>query len=205
MARNLTANFITEATATSNSPIAFFEGVFASSTVRLWTGYGDLSWNGQTWLGNGWFQGIEGAEESDRVEAFDMTIILMGVPSSVVSLALGDQKQGAAGKIWIGFLNGSSVVSDPYLWWQGKYSHGEIEEQPDTSTIRLFYESHLVDLQRPKEYRWNKQTQEIFFSGDTGFDFMKAAANYNGAWGAQKVKPTKDNKKRNRKPQGGHR
>lgn len=202
MARNLTAAFITEATANSNRPIVLYEGVFASSTVRLWNGYGDLSWNSQTWLGNGWFQGMEGGDETDEVEATDMGIVLSAVPSEVMSLVLGNQKQGALGKLYIGFLNSvGAVIADPYLWWQGKYSHSEISEGGDQSIVTIHYESLLVDLNRAKELRWTHEFQQKLFPGDRGFEYVQAAANWHGNWGIQK-KQGKDNKKKTNKPKG---
>jgi hypothetical protein len=197
MVRALTAGFIAEAVAASNRPIMLFEGVFASSTLRLWNGYGDLSWNSQTWLGNGWFRGIEGGEETTQVEALDMAVILSGVSASAISLVLGDQKQGAGGNLYIGFLNSSgAVVADPYLWWAGGYSHTEIAEAGDSTTLRLTYESRLVDMDRPREGRWTHDSQQQLFAGDKGFEYVVATANWHGQWGGKKEKPTKGGKKK---------
>lgn len=203
MARNLTAGFITEATAGSNRPLVLFEGVFATSTIRLWNGYGNLSWNGQTWLGNGWFQGMEGGDETTEVEAVDMTIVLSGVPAALISLALGDQKQGAAGSIYIGFLNSSgAVIADPYLWWKGTYSHAEIEYDPDTPMVRLVYDSPLTDMDRPREQRWTHDAQQKLFAGDLGFQYVQAAANWHGQWGGEKKKLKEGERRKTKKPKG---
>jgi hypothetical protein len=53
MSRNLTAGMITEVQAENVRPILLFEGVMESGTVYYWTGYGNLSWNAQTWVGTG--------------------------------------------------------------------------------------------------------------------------------------------------------
>ncbi len=204
MPRNLTSDFITEATAAHNRPIILFEGVFKTSTLRIWNGYGDLSWNTYTWLGNGWLQGIEQGEESIEVEAISMTINLSGIPSSVVSLVLGDQKQGGAGKLYIGYVDEDGVViPDPYLWWQGGYSHCELTESADITTARLIYESKLVDMERPREGRWTHDAQQALFAGDKGFEYVVAASNWSGQWGGKKEKPKKDNKRQNGGNRGG--
>ncbi len=198
MPRNLTAGFIAQATASSNRPIILFEGVFATSTLRIWNGYGSLSWSSQTWLGNGWLQGIEQGDESIEVEALSMTVNLSGIPASVISLVLGDQKQGATGKLYIGYVNIDNVViADPYLWWQGGYSHAEITESADQTTARLNYESRLVDMDRPREGRWTHDSQQALFSGDRGFEYVVAASNWSGQWGGKKEKQKKDNKRQN--------
>lgn len=197
MPRNLTAGFIAEASAASNRPIVLFSGEFASSTLRLWNGYGDLSWDGNTWLGNGWFSGIEGGDETTELEAVDMTVMLSGISSAIVSLLLSDQKQGGLGKLYIGFLNSSGgVIADPYLWWQGGYSHAEISEASDQTMARLVYESVLVDMDRPREGRWTHDSQQDTFpgAGDRGFEYVMAAANWSGQWGGKKEKQEKVNK-----------
>lgn len=203
MARGLTSDFLTHAQAASNRPIVIFEAEFASATLRLWNGYGDLSWNSETWLGNGWFRGIEGGDETTQVEAVDMAVILSGVPSALLALVLGDQKQGAAGSLYIGFIasyNPTTVVADPYLWWKGFYSHAEVEEDPEESTVRLFYDSPLVDLDRPREGRWTHDWQQKLFPGDKGFEYVVAAANWDGTWGAEKNKVVKRKKKNRGSP-----
>lgn len=207
MARNLTADFISEAQATSNRPIILFQGAFDGSTVRLWNGMGDLSWNSQTWLGNGWFQGMEGGEETTEVEALSMTVLLSGVPSAVLSLILNDQRQKLEGLLYIGFLSPSTgaVVTSPYLWWKGQYSHSEIEEGADGCLVRIYYDSPLVDLDRTKEWRWTDQSQKQIFAGDRGFEYVVAANNWNGAWGPQKSKPGGQKPAKPKKPRQGRR
>src|SRR5207249_778166 len=104
-------------------------------SLYLWTGFGNLSWNSQTWLGNGLFYGIDGGSETQNLDTSDLTVILSGVSSTILAEILGDQKQNAAGSVYIGFLDASgAVIADPYLDWSGKFSHAEIVESGDKST-----------------------------------------------------------------------
>lgn len=192
MARNLTSGWQTEAAAATRRPVVLFEADFVSGVLRLWNGLGDLTWNGQTWSGNGWFQAPDGMEETIEIEATDMSVILSGVPASVLSLVLGQQKQGGAGRFYLGFLDAAgAVVADPYLAWSGFYSHAEVSESPTESTATLYYDSPLVDLDRPKEGRWTQDCQNRLFpgSGDRGFEYVVAAANWSGTWGQGRKKP----------------
>jgi hypothetical protein len=203
MPRGLTANFIAAATSSVCHPAVLFEGEFASSTLRFWNGVGDLTWNSQTWVGGGFFTGIEGGEETVEVEAVTMTVTLSGVPSAVVSLVLGDQKQGAPGTLYIAMLSAAgAVIADPYVWWRGKYSHAEIDESADESTARLYYDSPLVDLDRSREGRWTHDAQQKLFPGDKGFEYVVAASDWNGDWGGTKNKPSENNKKKKKQPRG---
>lgn len=204
MARNLTASFISAATSGSCRPAILFEGEFDGSVLRLWNGPGDLSWNSQTWLGNGWFLGIEGGDETIEVEAVDMTIMLSGVPTAVISLLLGSQKQGGYGNLYIAMLDSSgAVISDPYLWWKGYYSHAEVDYDPEEATAKLYYDSPLVDFERPKEGRWTNDAQVKLFPGDKGFEYVVAAANWPGNWGQGRKEDNSKKPKRPQKPKGG--
>ena len=58
MNRNATAAFVAALSDQDLRPVIFFEGEFASGWVRLWSGLGDVSWNGRTWSGAGSLLGI---------------------------------------------------------------------------------------------------------------------------------------------------
>lgn len=191
--RGLSADFITEINAGVYRPALFFEGVFTNGTLNLWTGYGDISWNSKTWLGNGWLH-VGGAvsKESDDLAANGLSIELAGVPLSVISLVLSESKQGAPGKLWLGFLNSSNgVVSSPYLMFDGKYDLAEIDERQEDPVITIAYESRLIDLERSREFRYNTETQHTVwgYTEDRGFEYLPSVRDWSGAWGKQ-AKPS---------------
>lgn len=197
MSRGLTGNFVTEATATSNRPAIFFEGAFISSTLRLWSGLGDISWSGQTWLGNGWLGLPSGADETEEVQANGWEITLSGVPLAVISLALQEIKQGATGKLYLGFLNSSgAVISDPYLVAQGLADTATINESAETASVSLTYESKLIDLERAREFRYTHDSQRSLYPTDDGFQYVSSLQDWSGFWGAQQRKPNKKTKRR---------
>jgi hypothetical protein len=201
VARNLTAGWVAEATAATKKPVVFFEAVFASGTLRLWNGDGDIAWGGNTWQGNGWFQAPQGMEETVELEATDMAVVLSGIPASVLALVLGQQKQGAVGTLWFGFQNSSGgIVADAYPSWTGTYSHAEVAEAATDSGVTLFYDSPLVDLERPREGRWTDETQQRLFPGDTGFRYVVAVAKSPPTWGEKRKKVD-----RKRPPKGSRR
>ncbi len=188
MARAITSDFRDELLASTNCPIFLYEGVFVGFTLRLWNGLGNLTWDGNTWLGNGWFRDFSSIEESDDISVTGMEITLAGVPQDLISTVLSSVKQNASGKLWLGFLNSSgAVIADPYLTFEGKLDVPIIDDQPDGPIIQISYESHLVDLDRTKEYRYTTESQKLFDAADKGFEFVeKIAATWKGQWGATK-------------------
>lgn len=203
--RALTEDMITELTAKVNRPVIFYEGVFVGFTMRLWNGTGELIWNGETWLGNGWFQGFQGIEEDNDLGSTGMEIVLAGVPLDLISTMLGNSQQGASGKLWLGFLaTDQSVIEDPYLMFDGKLDVPTIDDKVDGPLIQISYESELLDLDRSKEYRYTPESQKIFNATDRGFDYVaQIATGWKGQWGKTEKKPEKKKDRENAKQSKG--
>lgn len=177
-------------------PVFFFEGVFTSSTLRLWTGYGDFSWDTEIWYGNGWFNGFDGAGETDDLRADGCSILLAGVPQSVISLILGEASQGKPGKLWFGALDDvGALVDTPYLLFSGRLDVPEIDDGAEGASVRITYESELADLEKEEEWRYTDEHQKFWYPGDRGLEFLASLADWSGYWG----KPERDSKKRKKK------
>ena len=196
MSRNLSAGVISEITSPDLSPFLLFEGVFASGTLRVWSGVGDLSWNSYTWSGVGSLASISSVTETAETSAQGITVSLSGIPSSLVSLFLGDVRQGSAGKVYLGFMNDSNqVISSPYMLFEGRLDVPAMEESGETAVISITYESRLIDLERPRESRYTDEDQQREFSGDLGFEFVPSLQDITINWGrtdsSGKSKPTR--------------
>ncbi|MDV2503076.1 MAG: hypothetical protein RX318_03905 [bacterium] len=185
MARNLTAGTLAELTKASVRPIVLVEITFASSTVRLWTGIGDLIWNSLTWQGVGHFGTISPIEETSDIRAAGLTLKLSGIPSSLISSALADVRRGKAVKVYLGFLSeAGAVIVDPYLAFSGRADVASIEEGGDTASISIQAESRLIDLERPRERRYDDEDQKIDYPDDKGFEFVPSLQDKSVVWGS---------------------
>lgn len=197
MTRNLSSLVIDEILASKFSPCLLFEGVFSSTTLRLWNGTGNLTYDGNTYLGNGWFQGVNPNNETGAIEATGVELLLAGVPQSLISLILNNPIQGAAGNFYIGFLDSSGdLVADPYLYFAGKLDVPTLEEDPEKPSISITYESRLVDLDRPREFRYTDESQKTFYPTDRGLEYLIYLQDYDGFWGSDKVVIKKPAKKK---------
>jgi len=183
MSRDLTAAVITEIDATELQPILLFRGEFATGIVRAWSGFGDLSWDGQTWIGTGTLLQVSAIQEASETVANGATINLTGVPLELISLALSSVRQGRDGKIYLGFLSNGAVVIDPVLVFQGRLDVPIIEENGETATISIAYESRLIDLQKPRESRYTDQDQQRAYPGDLGMAFVPSLQEKTLNWG----------------------
>lgn len=198
MSRDLTGDTVTELTGATFRPFFLFEGIFSSSTLRLWSGFGDLSWDGHTWLGNGWLQGLSDISEGNEISSTGADILLSGVPQSLVSLILSESQHSSRGSVWLGCFDSSGdIVADPYLLFEGVLSSPRIDDSSDQAQVVLTYENDLIMLNRAKELRYNQESQQAIFPTDRGFEYVAGIQKWTGFWGyKEKPKPPEPPKKK---------
>lgn len=183
MSRGLSAGMLSQIGSASVTPILFFYGEFASGNVRMWSGIGDLSWDSQTWLGAGSLVQVSNIEESAEIKATGIVVTFNGIPADLLSLVLSDVRQGALGKVWLGFLASGSVVATPWLIFEGRIDTPVISEDAESCSIAITYESRLIDLSRPRSSRYTDQDQKREFPGDLGMEFVLALQDKDIPWG----------------------
>ena len=91
-------------------PILFAELFFESETLRLCSANRTISWNGYDWLGAGPLGNISKPSESLETKSNSLTLSLSGVPTDMVSLALGEVYKGRKGNIYAGCLKVSENI-----------------------------------------------------------------------------------------------
>jgi hypothetical protein len=88
--RGLSANMVSDVTASQLSPVLLASLQF-STPVYLWTGYGNISSGGVTYLGLGTFGNISQVEETTDLAARGISMQISGVPTANVAIALTEQ------------------------------------------------------------------------------------------------------------------
>jgi len=97
MSRDITTAFATALADQSLRPVIFFEGQFATGWVRIWSGLGEISWNGQAWAGAGSLLGLGSLDETGEVVAGGTAVSLSGVLSDKTSLRQADRFRSVIG------------------------------------------------------------------------------------------------------------
>lgn len=161
-----------------------FEGEFATGTLRLWTGVGDLSWNGHTWTGAGQLLSASEIRETGDVRATGLTISLSGMPSTLLSVVLQSARQGYGGTVWLALFDAAgAVIADPAITFKGRLDVPSIDEAEDGCTISVSYESRLIDLDRARDRRYTSEDQAIDYPADLGFDYVPSIQDAQINWG----------------------
>jgi len=210
MSRNVTEAFAAAMTAPVVSPILLFEAEFSTSTVYMWTGIGDLAWNSQTYTGIGNLVGVSAIEESDDLKANGINVTLAGVSPAHLELVLNELRLGKPGSIRLGLfdqgydlgdesvpyvigesainmhlgIEGGGLIPDPKIIFKGRLDVGGIDDSDPTKPIvTLNYENELIDLERPREWRFTDEHQKKLYSGDRGDEYIAGLQDAEIIWG----------------------
>lgn len=185
MSRDLTTDMANAVQASTVRPILLFEGEYVTTTVRYWTGIGTLSWDGQSWLGVGNLIEATPIQETDDVKASGISIKLNGASIAAITEAFTEMRSGKAGSIRLGLLTEAGAVIDrPKIIFRGRLDLVEVDDSdPGKPVLMLAYEHELIDLKRPREWRFTGAHQQKLHAGDTGCRFVAALQDAQLTWG----------------------
>ena len=162
---------------------------FPSGIVRFWTGIGEITFGGYTYLGVGQLGSIAPADEHVRNVAEKRSFSLSGVDPSLVSEADIDACYGRSVTEYFGFIDANGVlVATPETNWEGRID-GITRRDGAEPVIEVSAESKFAVLDQPDGWRFTDEHQQQFFSGDTGLILMPSVMTATVVWGAQNIRP----------------
>lgn len=161
-------------------PFYAFEALFDSQPLRIWTGTGNKTIGGETYIGTGALLSIEGLVEAADLSANNCTVTLSGIPTEVVYYAISEPYQGRVANVYLG-LDGVA----PIEVFGGYMDVMAIEDGGDSSTISVTIESRLVELERIKPFRYTSESHRSRYSSDTFFSYVSKIQDKKIAWGPQ--------------------
>lgn len=155
---------------TSPALLAWFE--FDSAEIGMWSGYGDIVWDGKTFHGGGSFIGISAIEETQDIVAKGVTLSLNGISSENIAACLTEDLKNRPVTIWWALLSndpeGAYFIEDPVRVFSGLMDTVEFTDSGETSDIRLTVENVLYIGQRAKVARYTDEDQRKKYPNDTG-------------------------------------
>lgn len=163
-------------------PFFAVEFNFQSGPVRAWTGVGEATIDGNVYTGTGTLLSVSEVTETSELSVRGANLIMTGIPSSLLSLALQEPYQGRVCKIYFGVVAGSTYSELTELF-TGYMDEMNIEEGPETCTIEMKVENKLIDLERARVRRFSSGYQKSVYPGDKGFDFVEDLQDKNIVWG----------------------
>lgn len=183
MARDLPTGMATATSAPALAPVFLVELQWPTGTVYAWNGYGTITHAGNTYTGTGHLGTISEIKESRDGSANGIQLSLSGIPSSLIALALADDSQGRAAKVWFGVLDSAAAFTvAPYLIFDGVIDVCPISDNGETATITINLEKELIDT-RTRGRRYTDEDLQLDFPGDRGLEYVAGMQNKEISWG----------------------
>lgn len=155
------------------------EFAFDSGIVRLWTGYGSITIEGDTYYGLGKCLGISSIEETSQMAVTGISIAVSGIAgtetgdSDLITEALNEPVQGRRVICYLGTLN-NQRVSSHYQIFEGLVNTLQVSDSGETSTISIRCDSRFAEFMRSSTIRYTDVEQGIY--GGDGDDVLEDVA-----------------------------
>jgi len=174
MDRGSTTAFQQEVVKYANRPVHLAEVIFDDENVYMNDGYKDIVYDSKTYIAVGHFMGFSNIVEAVEVIVSKVTLSLSGVDQSMISRFLNKEYLDRTVKIYTAFLNSSqTLIANPVLIFEGRMDTPVIADDPigGSSIVSVTATNTWVDFTRKTGRHTNHEEQQIFFTGDKGFEY----------------------------------
>jgi hypothetical protein len=154
-----------------------------SGHVRMWSGYGEIVYDSNTFSGTGFLGQVSEIRESADGAANGVTLTLSGIPSADIALALDNAAQGRSGKVYFALMTSAGAFAyGPHLVFDGIIDTAPIDDDGQSATISVQLEKEFIN-RRSNTRRRTHQDQQIDYPGDLFFDLVAGTAERAINWG----------------------
>jgi hypothetical protein len=168
MARNINNRTAAHFAGKRVRPIGLIEAELSGGNLRLWTGYGERQFFGDTYYGTGELLRIKPAAETRDLQANGATFVLSGIPKRILDDALNEPYQDNPITQWLTAVTDTGALLPAYPAFRGRMDTMSIDEGGETATITVTAENRLIDLQRAKQRRYTDVDQKERYPDDDG-------------------------------------
>ena len=184
MSRTLSAEMQAVASAELVRPIYLVKMFFDSGSVFLWSGLGNFTYAGDTYIGAGDLMAISSVKESEELTANGISVTLSGIKQSLISIARDEPYQGRTITLLLGaFDENADIIASPVILFSGFMDVMTIADSGETSTIVITAENKLIAFDRASVRRYTAEDQKIDHPTDKGFEFVAKIQQQAIVWG----------------------
>jgi len=171
MARSLNASVVSEIAKDSVTMCHLL--YMGLSTAQYMTDAAfDIDYSSNTYTSSSYLLSMGAVEESSDVRVGSISIDLSSVSQAFTSIFLTYPYIGKQVIIRRAFLDSTgSIIGEPVVIYDGRIDGFDMNESQTESTISVSVASHWSDFEKKAGRYTNTNSQELFFSGDKGFEF----------------------------------
>lgn len=179
MSREIPSSILTAIGQPEVTPYYAVELLLDAGALRVWSGYGNRTVAGNTYIGVGDFLNVSGLDEVNDLSAKEVTVSLNGANSEILSIALASPIQNRTVRIYWGVTNSSDAIEI----FTGRANTIPFEDSADNSTVSLVVDSKLVILERSSNWRYTQESHSSRYSNDSFFSYVADLQDKSLVWG----------------------
>ncbi len=131
-----------------------------------------VNYDGETYLPAGHLLRISNTSETQDLRVGSMSIELSGVNQQYVAILLNQNYINRKVQIYLAVLDtAGAVTGDAIKTYEGIIESFSLNDRDTSSSISLKVSSHWADFERKSGRFTNNNSQQYFFSADTGMRF----------------------------------
>ncbi|WP_172332604.1 hypothetical protein [Mangrovicoccus sp. HB161399] len=159
----------------SGSRIGYlFRGFFDGAPLDLWTGHGDLTYGGVTYVGSGELLEISGSASTTGNRLAGLTVSLAGMDPETISIAENEPFQRRRVLISLIWADAEWNVAGSEVFFDGIADNISNNNDPSNPVITMSLEPRALDLQRVRPFRYLPQDQRTRYANDAFFDMVQS-------------------------------
>lgn len=145
-----------------------------TAPIYLTTAKQNISWDGQTWLSNGFLLDSSLRDDVSELRSEKGKIGLTGVDLSIAAILLNNNQVGMPVTQYTAFLNPSGgVVPGPYIREQYIINEWAIEQGAKTANVILTLAGEWADFEYKTGIKTTAASLQRYYPGDELFKFSK--------------------------------
>lgn len=164
-------------------PALLAEIHFRSQTSYIWTGVGNLSYGGSTYLGVGSLGHVSRIGAGVDLAAGGVVVSLSGIDSTLFAESMTDIQLGAPAVISFALFDSTGNVLAVQTVFRGVVDKPTITPGLKEITISLALETRFTNLQRANARRYTAADQQLYFPTDSAFQWVEQLNDQALKWG----------------------
>lgn len=151
--------------------------------VYVHSGLGEITWNGNTYVGIGMLGQVSEHQESEALTVQPITFSLSGLDQQRLRGALDSASYGDQITMYEAFIDDAGdLVADPVVIWAGSVDSTSIRVGPEP-VITIVGQHDIADLDRADGGRFTNEDQQARYEGDEFFEFIHEVPTLRLNWG----------------------
>ena len=152
--------------------------------VNVWTGIGDITWDGVTYTGLSVFAGFSGVAKDNRVTIKDVNLsVILTDDDNITREFVDTNLKGRIAKLWLVALSDDKrILKSPYQIAEIALDYQTVTFDSETVMITINGQQGFYVLEKETNISWSSEEQKNLYPDDTGFDLVSDLANKEVKW-----------------------